>query len=570
MAGMTFEITGIGDLIRKSRLIVPANQRSYAWEERHVRELLQDVAGEMNKEQSKGPPEYFLGTVVLVKPDESRPPQISDGQQRIATTTIVMARIRDILNEIGRTEQANSIQQDYISKIDIKTGEKLPQLGLNRQDNEFFSSVILSQYAHDVSRYTFLRQSNENLISASKVAYTYFKTLMRSYGEDLRPQILVRWVLFLKEKTTLVAVTVPDENQAFRLFETLNDRGVKAGQVDILKNFFLQKTARRLDETDAQWTELGGKIEASFPDKDDQLLLYLRHLWITKDGHTTEKQLSTSIREKIINETFAVNFVTEANSAATDYIALTDVSHVKWQDYKTTAKASLVTISNHLKVEQIKPLLFAISRFFSPEEANKAFRYAVSISVRFLIVGGRGGFLDEHYAARAHDIGIGKITKARELRDAMSSAVPLDATFEAAFATARVSKGYIARYLLRAIDQTMRGNATPEYVANEDFEAVNLEHIIPVSPPPGWGITAEEAATVETLIGNLTLLSSKTNVKIGNGSYLDKCEAYKSSPLKITFSIADEFPTQFGLAEVKQRQITLSKLAPQTWPLTFE
>jgi uncharacterized protein with ParB-like and HNH nuclease domain len=82
MAGMIFEITGIGDLIRKGRLIVPANQRSYAWEEQHVRELLQDVAGEMNKEPSKGPPEYFLGTVVLVKPDESGPPQISDGQQR--------------------------------------------------------------------------------------------------------------------------------------------------------------------------------------------------------------------------------------------------------------------------------------------------------------------------------------------------------------------------------------------------------------------------------------------------------------------------------------------------------
>ncbi len=78
---------------------------------------------------------------------------------------------------------------------------------------------------------------------------------------------------------------------------------------------------------------------------------------------------------------------------------------------------------------------------FSPEEATKAFRYAVNISVRFLIFGGRGGFVDEHYAAKAYDIGTGKITKAKELRDAMADIVPTDKQFEDAFASARVAKG---------------------------------------------------------------------------------------------------------------------------------
>jgi hypothetical protein len=365
-------------------------------------------------------------------------------------------------------------------------------------------------------------------------------------------------------------VTVPDETQAFRIFETLNDRGVKAGQVDILKNFFLQKTGKRLEETDAQWIELGAKIEASFPDRDDQFLLYLRHLWITKHGHTTEKQLSINIREKITNETIATNFVAEANAVVADYIAITDVSHPKWLGYKSIAKDSLTTISRHLKVEQIKPLLFAISRFFTPEEATKAFRYAVSISVRFLIVGGRGGFLDEHYAARAHDIGVGKITKARELREAMSAAVPTDAAFEASFATARISKAYIARYLLRAMDKTMQGDPTPEFVPNEDYEATNLEHIVPVNPSDKWQIAPEDAATAETLIGNLTLLSAKLNVKIGNGSFAEKRVAYENSSYNITFSISDDFKGGFGLPEVRQRQNNLAKLAVKTWPLTFE
>jgi Protein of unknown function DUF262 len=290
MTTLVFDPIGIGDLLRKHRLTVPPNQRSYAWEYRNVKDLLEDIQAEMSKERSKGPPEYFLGTVVLVKPKEDSFPQISDGQQRIATTSIILARIRDILHELGRQDQASSIQQEYVFKIDLDSGDKLSQVSLNKEDNAFFSDVILAPYPHRVSPQGFLRQSNKLLLKASEIVYDYFQGLIRSYPENARPQVLIAWVKFLKSKTTVVAVTVPDENQAFRLFETLNDRGVKAGQVDILKNFFLQQTSDRLGEIHAQWTELGGKIESSFPDNDDQLMLYVRHLWIAKHGHTIEKR----------------------------------------------------------------------------------------------------------------------------------------------------------------------------------------------------------------------------------------------------------------------------------------
>lgn len=212
--------------------------------------------------------------------------------------------------------------------------------------------------------------------------------------------------------------------------------------------------------------------------------------------------------------------------------------------------------------------MFAIARYFPPGEANKDFRYAVSISVRFLIYGGRGGFLDEHYSGRAHDIGIGKITKARELRDAMSGAVPSDVAFEAAFATARLSKGYLARYLLRVIDKTFRGDATPEFVANEDYESVNLEHIVPLNPSSERSLSSDEAVTAQTLIGNLALLSSKLNVRVGNKSFTEKRGVYKDSAYKITHDL-EKFTGNFGLTEIKQRQTELAKVAVATWPLTF-
>lgn len=564
---ITFEPMGIGDLLRRSRHVVPMNQRSYAWEPRHVRDLLQDINAEMSR-SAPAIPEYFLGTIVLVSGKEHGPPHISDGQQRLATTSIILARIRDLLNELGQTQRASAIETEYLTKIDFNTGDLRPQIGLNSEDHDFFVGTILKKYPHSVSSSAFLRSSNHRLLDASKAAYDYLKKAIGQFGDASKTPHLIQWVNFIKDRTHIIAVTVLDDNQAFRIFETLNDRGVKAGQVDLLKNFFLEISAERMTETHALWTEMTGKIEASFPDEDDQLLLYLRHLWITKYGHTIEKDLSTKIRTTINSSTLAANFVAEANNAVGNYIALSDPNHPKWNLYKNVTGQYLNTIGRHLKVTQIKPLLFAIAMHFSPEEATKAFRYAVSISVRFLVFGGRGGFLDEHYAANAHRIGSGQITKASELRDAMGPIVPSDAQFESAFATARVSKGFLSRYYLRSLDKTMFDDPEPDYVANEDYDVTNLEHIVPINPSSAWSLSAEEAASAQTLLGNQTLLNSKKNTILGNVPFAAKVEVYKQSSYKITNSL-EKYGADFGMLEIRERQEHLAKLAVKTWPLTF-
>jgi hypothetical protein len=569
-AAIKFEPMGIGDLIRRGRLVVPPNQRSYAWEERNVIELLQDLNAAMTPNSSGGgTQEYFLGTIVLVDPEDGKPPQISDGQQRIATTAIILARIRDLYKELQQEARATSVHHDYITKIDLDTAENKPQVTLNTEDNAFFASTILGDYPHKVDETKFIRSSNKRLLVASRVARDYLSAHIGGFAEIGRAAQLTRWVRFIKERTHIIAVTVLDENQAFRLFETLNDRGVKASQVDILKNFFLEQSGDRKVETHMEWTELTGKIEANFPDNDDQMLLYVRHLWITQNGHTTEKELSTKIRAKITAETLAVNFISEANKASSDYIALFEPSHPKWNAYKNTTREYLNTINKHLKVEQIRPLLFAIGRHFDPEEANKAFRFAVSMSVRFLIYGGRGGFLDEHYAAKAHLIGAGKITKAKELRESFKNELPTDSQFEQAFSAARVSKAYLARYYLRALDKTIRDDPTPEFVANEDYEAANLEHIIPVKPSSAWKISEDDAANAQQMIGNLTLLSAKKNVAIANDGFVEKLKIYKDSGYAITNQL-EKYGAEFGIEQVKERQAELAMLASKTWSFKFD
>src|SRR3990172_5313406 len=136
---INFEHIGIGTVLHHNRLVVPLNQREYSWEEEHVRELFEDFDNDIANNKAT----YFLGTIVLTR-GEGDIPEVSDGQQRLATTTILLAAIRDYFHSIGDKIRADSIEQDFLKKTDYETTEIKPQLRLNVDDNEFFSKFILS------------------------------------------------------------------------------------------------------------------------------------------------------------------------------------------------------------------------------------------------------------------------------------------------------------------------------------------------------------------------------------------------------------------------------------------
>src|SRR5438046_2104140 len=87
---------GLGGVLKQFRLVVPPNQREYSWEE-EVTTLFQDLT----KAILDGEGEYFLGTVVTI-PRTPELLEIVDGQQRLATTAILLAEIRNYL--VGRED----------------------------------------------------------------------------------------------------------------------------------------------------------------------------------------------------------------------------------------------------------------------------------------------------------------------------------------------------------------------------------------------------------------------------------------------------------------------------------
>lgn len=583
MSTYQFDNKGIGKLLRQGRLDVPPNQRSYAWGETHIRNLLQDL-NEAITQGAKGD-EYFLGTIVLIG-REGEAPSIVDGQQRIATITILLARIRDHLQAINRAPVGSYIEETFLSNIDIKSENRVPRIRLNLEDNEFFKAQILPlQNPADMAKAAkqkkksptiALRPSNRRLARASNMAREFVSDVVKHLAPDAQADHLIRWVEFIENNAAVLVVTVPDDVSAFRMFETLNDRGLKASQADILKNYFFSKAGDRYPEAQLNWSELSNVVHSLATDEREdetpdraggRLVTYIRHLWITTHGPTKERELAAQIRSEITNESRTMQFLTDGQQAAQDYAALWSSRHPKWGEYKPSTKQYIDTIAEHLRVKQILPLMFSVARHFDSIEADKAFRLFVSWSVRFLIFGGRGGMLDTQYSLRAEDVGTKRITKARELREAMKSYVPSDSEFEAAFAVARVSRSYLARYYLRALENTSKQLTQPEYVANESVVDINLEHVMPLQAGEDWDIDDDLAETSQNLIGNMVLLKSKQNRDLGNLPFAEKRTIYGKSGYDLTKQVASY--EHWTLDDIRDRQANLAKLAVKTWTLDF-
>ena len=106
--GIRIQLEGIGHLLQDSRLAVPPYQRSYAWAEKNITQLFRDLSTALVEQEQ----EYFLGSIVLIDSPGDRP-FVVDGQQRLATITILLAAIRDYFDEKG-DQRSQNIERDYL------------------------------------------------------------------------------------------------------------------------------------------------------------------------------------------------------------------------------------------------------------------------------------------------------------------------------------------------------------------------------------------------------------------------------------------------------------------------
>lgn len=238
--GLASHIVNIaGVFTRKTTLKVPRYQRLYTWSEREVRRLIQDLRRAFERRASF----YFIGQIVLVKSAQNKL-EISDGQQRLATLTMLFAYVRDRL-----PHRANH----YQTLIMRSEGAGQPRLLLRDDDTGFFRAFVQEpgQMAAMAVHGDTGSESKDMLCNAAR-------TIAAELNE-LTDRELDSFMSYVTRSTTLNVVDADERGSAATVYFALNDRGIALSAADNIKCDLLENSRLKPGEADAaaqKWEEL--------------------------------------------------------------------------------------------------------------------------------------------------------------------------------------------------------------------------------------------------------------------------------------------------------------------------
>ena len=171
------------------RYVVPLYQRAYAWEEKEIVQLINDVYYMENVEK------YHLGSLIVAYVDGEY--EVIDGQQRLTTLYIILKCLK---------------------KLGILTEEILDTLRFSCRDKSNYTLKNLTNL-----------EDSEQVEESVRVGRDVVMAEMTRANFDL-----ARFVTNLR-KVVLYRIEVPENTDLNRYFEIMNTRGEQLEQHDVLK-----------------------------------------------------------------------------------------------------------------------------------------------------------------------------------------------------------------------------------------------------------------------------------------------------------------------------------------------
>ncbi|MHB1706896.1 MAG: DUF262 domain-containing protein, partial [Acidithiobacillus sp.] len=390
-------LDGIGHLLADRYFAVPAYQRAYSWTDEQIEELLRDLSDAIRQKDA----EYFLGTVVLTK-NQSGPHAVIDGQQRLATISILICAVRNYFVAIGDAERADGLHREYLAKKELRGLSETAHLTLMASDNSFYEAYILPKPGPTAKEKSKAKKgipaSHARLETALRLCTEHVTTLAKTTHTPA--VVLLDWIDYLDDKVKVIVVEVNDEAAAYTIFEVLNDRGLELSVSDLLKNFIFRVASDKVSDAQAYWSHMTGILEGAGAE-EKSLKTFIRHAWASSNGVTREKDLYDKIRQHVTGKQRAVALAKDLSELARRYVALDNPSDELWREYGPPVREAIEALGL-LKATQIRPLLLAIATHFEVKEARRALPMLVCWTVRFTIVGKLGsGPLESGYADRA-------------------------------------------------------------------------------------------------------------------------------------------------------------------------
>jgi len=541
---------------------VPMFQRDYSWTEQEWDDLWQDIVAMLEPGGEQG---HYMGYLVLQSSDE-RNYDIIDGQQRMTTLSLlVLAVLRNLRRLVALKVESDDnrrrdeeLRKTYIGYLDPVTLISRSKLSLNRHNDQFYQTYLVP--LENIPRRNL--KASEHLL---RKGFEWFETRVRErFGETHSGAELARFVDAIADRLFFTVISVTDELNAFKVFETLNARGVRLSSTDLLKNFLFsvvhsagghEHEIRTLEE---RWEAMIGKLGSeSVPD-------FLRVFWNSQNPLTRHADLFKTIRGSIKDKAGVFSLLRDMDRDADIYAALSDANDPMWSIDQRKYIAELVMFN----IRQPYSLLLSARRSLNDAEFTRVLRACSIISFRYNVIGNLATNEQERvYNSAADKIAKKELTGAADIIRALRQVYPTDEQFRGAFSekqvrTTSARNRQVMRYILFEIER---------HVANQAFDYASdkytIEHILPEHPDEYWtSFTDEQADRGVYRIGNMTPLEAASNRDIGNNPFEEKREIYEQSGFEITRRVSAEH-MDWTAERIASRQQWLANQATAIWRL---
>lgn len=515
---------------------IPRFQRDYSWTDEEWEDLWLDLLGTL---RPGGESAHYMGYLVLQSADD-KTFDVIDGQQRLTTVSLIvlailknMQRLVDAGNDADANKQRlDQIRQTYVGYLDPVTLVSRPKLTLNRNNNSYYQDYLVP-LGHLPQRG--FRASEHSL----RKAFEWFdrrvaELLKESKGSEGRR--LAQLVEDMSDRLFFTVITVTDELNAYKVFETLNARGVRLSATDLLKNYLFSVLDRgnqndhELRNLEERWEAMVGRLQSeNFPD-------FLRVHWNSRRAFARQAELFKTIRGEVNTREAVFQLLRDMEQDLDTYLALSSPEASDWPQEIKGLASTLRTFN----VRQPYPLLLAAKRVFDAADFAGLMRACVVISMRFNVICGYStGEQERTYNSVSERVAKEEIKDLSTALTAMASIYPNDAAFRAAFAEKAIrttqSRNYrVVRFILCALEKHLSGQ---DYSFTSD--SFNIEHVLPQNPQAGWeAFSDEEAEALAYRLGNMTLMQAGANKDLGNAAYSAKRPVFERSSFKITAKLA--------------------------------
>lgn len=223
---------------------IPRYQRPYSWGDDQLDKLWTDLI-----EAKENDPNYFLGSVITAKPEDSTSYlDIVDGQQRLTTLTILLCVFRDLYPDINQ-DILNSDPFAIDNKVinsSIKFNDRFERLRLRTHSNHQsdFENIILNN--NTISLKKPLKKDLRKEEPSYKFINTayFFKTKLIEIGEEEAGGL----INYLFNSVKIIRIDCQSVAFAIKLFQVLNDRGLDLSNSDLIKSFLIGKIQKMYEQ----------------------------------------------------------------------------------------------------------------------------------------------------------------------------------------------------------------------------------------------------------------------------------------------------------------------------------